>query len=524
MINKKSFKKLIILTMLLFALAFSFYLYGTKSSIYIVYTADIQGFIRPHEDFDWSRSNKQIAGGSANLGAVVNKIRASAKRKGGFILLDTGDFFQGAPEGNFFKGHSLIEIMNALGYDAITLGDRDFAFGEQNLRNLAREAQFPFLGANIIEERTGNPPDYIKPYIIKNIKGIKVGIIGLTTPLLKYHTLPENIKGLKFLPPLETAKKYVSQLKKEDVNFIILLSHIGLEQDLEIVEKVHGINVIIGSNDKEGWRLEELNIVKNDTIIVTSWEKGAEIYPLQFIFDRKSNEIIKYKQKKIYLDVAKFKPDQKIQKIVEKYIKLTNLKKEEVIGYSKETLTRAIDKESTLGNWIADVLRTTFQADIALVGGLKSDLEKGDITMGDIYNISPIIDKLEIRGFNVAVLELTGESIKYLLERSLGWAQEFSKYGILQVSGLKVTYDPQKEAGKRILEITINGKELDPGKTYKVVINDYLASGGDSYYDIIKAKNRRETGLMTFDVLVEYVKTHSPIEVPSAEGRIVRLE
>ena len=177
-----------------------------------------------------------------------------------------------------------------------------------------------------------------------------------------------------------------------------------------------------------------------------------------------------------------------------------------------------------MGNWIADILRQNTNADISFIGGVQADLKEGKIQAGEIYNVLPIIDRLDVQGFNIAVLELSGEKIKNILEHSVGWALENSKYGILQVSGLKMTYNSKQKKSSRVLDVHINNEELDPNKIYRVAVNGYLASGGDGYYDIITAEKRYDTGLMDFDVLVEYVKAHSPITAPPLEGRIVRIE
>ena len=176
---------------------------------------------------------------------------------------------------------------------------------------------------------------------------------------------------------------------------------------------------------------------------------------------------------------------------------------------------------------MADVLREKTGADIAFVGGLQADLKKGEITVGDIYKILPIIHKLEVLGFNVAVVELTGEEIKDTVEHSVGWVLDNSQGGtrhILQVSGLNFAYDPKAPIYQRIKEVSVNGEDLKPDRVYRVAVNGYLAAGGNRYYNIQFAENRWETGLMAFDVLVEYVKIHSSITAPPLAGRIVRIE
>lgn len=522
-------KRLLILSSFVIVLSvflfYALYLRG-KSNITIIYTSDLQGFIVPHIEPWPDIKGKQMMGGSAYLATHLKKERAIVKKNGrAFLLLDSGDIFFGTPEGHFSRGSCVIEIMNALGYDAMTVGDRDFAFGEENLRNLAKQARFPFLGANIISEDTGKHPDYIKPYLIKEFNGIKVGIIGVTTPLMEKYTLPKHIKGLKFISPIPTVKKYASLLEEKGVHLIVLLSHLELDLDKELVREIPGIDLVIGGNDKKGWRELYADPI-HGTIIGEHWNKG--LCPMRFnlILDSHKNKIIKYHIKDTDIFVRDFEPDQEIATIIQRYSKEMNEKMDTDIGYAETSLTRSIDRESTLGNLVADVLKARFQADVALCAGLEADLKKGEINIGDIYEILPIINRLDVHDFNVAILELTGEDIKNILEHSVGWVLENSKDGkkhILQVSGLNYAYDPKLPRYHRVKKVLVDGEELKPGKIYKVAVNGYLAAGGDRYYDIQFAENRKETGVMAFDVLVEYIKEHSPITAPPLEGRIVRL-
>lgn len=513
----------IVFIILLMIISFHVLFLRANKAVAIIYTTDIQGFITPHDcSAIWPEFKRGVlTGGSAYLSTYIKREKVLAKRRNrSFFLVDTGNFFSGQAEGYFLKGTSMIEIMNVLGYDAMAIGPKDFAFGQENIRNLAKIANFPFLSANIVKEDTDKNVDYIHPYIIKEYEGLKIGVIGVTNPLI----FSENIKGIKILDPILTAKKYVSLLKNARVNLIVILSNLGLEGDKRLAQEVQGINIIIGGNDRSGYReLWPFYIdSKNKTVIVETWEKLSFCYKLDLILDNKG-KIIKFKPKWNYLLITKFRSDPDIQVIVQKYEEVVREKKKEVIGHIQIGLMKSKDKESTLGNWVADILRQKTKADIALVAGLQTDLRRGEVTLGDVYNILPIIDRLEVVGFNLAILEITGEQIKDILEVGVSYGLEKGE-GILQVSGLKYSYDLKRKRWDRVVEVTVNGERLDLGKTYKVAVNGYLAAGLGGYYKIKDAKNRYDTGLMDFDVLVEYIKTHSPIIAPPLEGRITRIE
>lgn len=525
---KKIFCYILIGFILLVILLYSFIL-NTKKIISIVYTTNSQGYIIPHEDI-WQRLAKNpLTGGSASFSTFVGKQKIWIKRRNGFLLLlDTGNFFQGTQEGNFFRGSSVIEIMNAIGYDAMAVGELDFVFGQDNLEKLSKEAKFPFLCANIISEKTNKSPDYIKPYIIKEYEGTKIGIIGVISPLINQNILPENLKGLRFQDPIYVLNNYVSALREKGANIIIVLSSLGFENDKKLSEEVRGINFIIGGNlyEEDICREPEYFDPIRNVCIVKTWDRLMAAYRLDLILNKR-RALLKYKNLFFDLYPKLFKPDPIIQEIIYKYNKKIKQIKAEAIGYTESDLLRSIDSESTLGDWTADLIRKKTGADIAFCAGLQADLKKGPISIADIYNICPILDKSNIKNFNVAILEFHGDQIMDILERSVDWVSENNKNaqrGILQVSGLKITYDPKAPVKHRIKGALINEEPLSKYKIYKVAVNDYLASGGDSYYEILFTKKVRNTGLFTFDILMEELKRNPNIPKKEIEGRIIKLE
>lgn len=492
-----------------------------QSGLTILYTTDIQGRLDAFEDFYIESIPKPIIGGIAYFASYVEKERKAAKKKKWpIIFLDTGNLFSGSLESNLSNGKLLIDVMNNLKLDALAIGNKDYVFGEDNLRELSKKATFPFLSANIIKEG-GESVDYLKPYIIKDYPKFKVGIIGMTRPL-EYEFLLKDVRGLKFIEPEAALSKYIPIIKKEKANLIIVLSNLGLEEDIKLAKKFKDIDVLIGGNDEEGHRSSFLfSYIINKAIIPDTYHKAAMGYSLDLMMD-KHKKIKRYQMRESDLYINRLKPDLKTQAIIKKYKNdIINMK--EKIGYAETTLTISKDEESTLGSWIGDAIRQITKADIVLIAGLQTDLKQGEITIADIYNILPVINKLGIVGFNLAIFELTGEQIKELLEAGVSYGLEDGK-GVLQVSGLKYSYDLKRKKWDRIVDVNIDGEKLNLSKTYKVAANGYLASGVGGYYIVKDTKRRYDTGLMDFDVLVEYIKEHSPITAPPLVKRIVRIE
>lgn len=499
MFKKRSFVLLIVTGLLIGG--YFFYQGLSKEKVIILYTNDLQGRILPYEARWVEGEEKPLVGGNAALATCLKGMRYD-------LFLDAGDFFQGTPEGDFTGGESVIEIMNELGYDALTLGNHEYDQGNENVKRLAELARFPFLSANIIDEKTGERVKYAKPYIIKEIKGIRFGIFGLTTST-------SICEGLKFEEVIPAAKECLKELEgKADI--IIGLTHLGFDEkedkevtDYQLAESVPGIDIIFGGHYEKELYPPAIS-PKYKTIICQTRGNGAYLGQLDLVIDKQKKKIIEHKGRIITLWVDEYPPDEEVASLVERYASKVRKVMDEVIGEASEAIKRDPEaeakEESALGNWQADLMREFAQTDISLQNsfGIRGDILKGKITKRDIYNISPF-------GNTLVTMELAGEEIRRIMEESVGGA------GILQVSGLKVLYDPEKPKGERILEIEIKGKSLKPRKTYSLVTNSFLAENVEPFK---KGKNIRNTKVKLRDLEEEYIRSNSPIKSPGIQGRI----
>jgi len=186
--------------------------HSQQAEIRILHINDLHGFVEPHR----SLGSNELFGGIAFLAGKVEKLRLEKHT----LLLSAGDMTQGHNWANLFQGASVIDLMNVMRFDALVLGNHEFDFGQEVLKKRISEAKFPVLGANV------EGLDGIKPYIIKEMEGVKVAIIGVTTEDTPASTHPRNVVGLKFLSPIETVENYIKDLTKR-VDLVIVLSHLG---------------------------------------------------------------------------------------------------------------------------------------------------------------------------------------------------------------------------------------------------------------------------------------------------------
>ncbi|HQI25292.1 MAG TPA: bifunctional UDP-sugar hydrolase/5'-nucleotidase, partial [Smithella sp.] len=262
----------------------------------ILHLNDFHGFAEPQR----LSGSAQTAGGLSFLAGSINQFRKHQPT----LLLAAGDFIQGHPWTNLFEGKSTIEAMNVMGFSAMVLGNHEFDFGQDVLKKRIAEAAFPVLAANV----RGFPS--VKPYVIKDISGLKVGIIGLITEETSTTTHPKNVEGLIFSPVIDTAQQLVRELRNK-TDLIIILSHLGLPADVALAGAVEGIDIIVGGHSHT--RVEKPMIVRN-TLIVQAWEHGKVLGVLDVTVRNK--KISGHEGRLIVIDPVQNKPDPPVAQIV----------------------------------------------------------------------------------------------------------------------------------------------------------------------------------------------------------------
>jgi len=469
-------------------------------NLVILHTNDTHGHVKPFPFED-----QGIVGGDAKRMTFFNEKR---NVKGiNLLILDAGDAFQGTPLSGMFQGFVDIQMMNYLGYDAMTVGNHEFDYGQSVLLQRIGQAKFPVLSANIIVDKTGRP--FADPFTIVERGGHKIAIIGLTTPDAPTTTHPRNVEGLSFLDPIEVAKVLVpTLLGKADI--VIALTHLGVDEDIKLANAVPGISVIVGGHSHTDLRVP---MKVGDTLIVQDFQWGINVGMLKLSFsgDRQHGYKIKYFDEKIVPMDKTMQGEENLKKLVAQYDDQVRTKMEIVIGTAESNLpdTNARSAETELGNLVADVYRGYAKTDVAFTngGGIRSSLRKGAITLGDVYTVLPFDNFVE-------TCTMTGEQLKKLLDES---ATQIGKGGFPCVSGLAFgIYD-----GKAY-EVEVGGKPLDPSATYTVATNDFLVAGGDGYTAFSQASDVKSTGKIIRDVFMEYVKATKDIDA-KLESRVYFL-
>ena len=394
------------------------------------------------------------------------------------LLLNAGDVVHGTTFATISRGESVIDVMNQMGFDAMTAGNHDFNYGYQRLVELNNRANFPILASNVINQDGSHIIDSDK---IIEIDGVKIGIFGLATEETKTKSSPANTEGLTFANSVETAQNEVNNLRNQGAQIIICLSHLGEDKESKetstmIAENVEGIDLIIDGHSHT--ELQNGRYVGN-TLIAQAKAHGYFIGDVTLLLDKDNKIVSKSASLKPYARMKHLYANKEtlaqIEAVSNEYKKVLD----QNVGQTSVDLEGAREmvrtRETNLGNYITDAMIKATSADVAITngGGIRDSISAGNITKGDVLTVFPFT--------NFAVtLEVPGSVIKEALEHGLTDAPN-SAGKFPQIGGMMVKYDSTRQAGDRVTEITIAGEAIDPNKNYNLVTNDFMSIGGDGY-------------------------------------------
>lgn len=547
----------------------------------VVGTNDVHGWVAPHRT-SLKGGLEVREGGAATFAGYVARLRAD--NPGGVVLLDGGDMFQGTLVSNLGEGAVVIDVYNHLGYTAACVGNHEFDYGPVGpspvprkagedplgaLKERIKQARFPILSANTREAATGQRPAWLgnDGTHLVTMNGVKVGIIGLTTPSTPETTNPTNVVSLRFEPLTPAILEGARSLRERGAEVVLGVAHAGGRcpkldnpRDMSSCELnngeiysvleplppgtldalvaghthqvmghfIHGVPVIETNGLGRMFGYIELFVDPVSRKVLPERTRIQAAIPLCVQVDQASGSCDGRKlrdQAEVKLVPATFLgapvvPDAAVETLIAPALAHVEQEQRRELGVTVPVaLKRDYNAESPIGSMLADSLRAAASADVAMMnpGGLRADLDAGPLTFGDIYEVLPFDN-------TVSLVSMTGEELQRLLQLV------FSGRGVFQVSGLKVSLakcpGPQRFQGATLA----NGKPLQPGKLYRVAMPDFLARGGDGLGVVLETlpPGRIDLGLArpanVRDELIAYWQAQKkPLTAPPA-GRVSYVE
>lgn len=476
----------------------------------------------------------ECIGGAARLVTALKQERDKLAGQN-VLFLDAGDNFQGSLFYTTYKGKAEGEFLNQMKPDAMTLGNHEFDDGEDAIAPFLEAAQFPVTTANVKPNAQSKLGDRVKPSVVLDIGGQKIGIVGgLTNDVVDIAspgpniTIEDDVKAM-------TAE--VEKLKAEGVNKIIALTHIGYVRERDVIAKIPGVDVVVGGHSHsllsntdpkaEGpypTMVDNPDGYKVPVVQAASYSKY--LGEIKIVFD--DNGVVKEATgAPIFLDKSITPDEAVLARIKELGAPIEELKAKEVsestkpIDGSRETC-RA--RECEMGNLVADAILDRVKGQgVQIVfqngGGLRASIDGGVVTMGEVLTVLPFQNTL-------ATFQITGKDVVDALENGASQLEEGAGR-FAQVAGLKYSFDKSQPAGSRIKDVQVKEGDawapIDPAKTYLVATNNYVRQGGDGYK--VFATNGKEAydyGPGLEQVVADYLGAHRPY-TPYLDGRITEI-
>lgn len=477
----------------------------------ILSTNDTHGQLLPRT---FRGSGDALVGGSAALAAWLSEARRSSECP--VFLLSAGDVMQGTAISNLERGASTIEAFNAIGYDAAALGNHEFDWGIEVLRERIQQAEFPFLAANVFSKETGRRPEWLAPYVILERGDVRVGVIGLATASTPSTTRPWIVAGLEFRPIGETLRRIVPEVRALGVDFVVAVMHAGGfcrenegcsgEAITQLAEIGPAVDYAVTGHTHSYLR------TRVGSIPVSQSRSNTAAFGVERL-ERTPDGIVRGGLPVIRVPwVDSVTPDPVVAGIVEKYrarVAEVSERPLEITLAAPLTRSRGTRTGYGLGRLIADAQRAVAETEIAIMnnGGIRRDLPAGPLNYGDLLMLQPFENVL-VR------LRLRGDVLLAALEHALG-----ANGPDVHVSGLTIRYDPLGPDGARLVAVTLeDGAPLDPSRVYSVTVNDFMAGGGSGFSMLKDANPQDVTGIVDLDALIEYLRSlPQPVTAPAED-------
>ncbi len=529
----KKFKLIILLCLGLISLAAA-----EDLRLDIMWSNDVHGGIdRAKATFMNPQFPPQLGGG-ASAATLIKHVRSLSGSKRDNLLFDIGDFFQGRPVGTVTKGVAVMDYMNKIGYDAMTIGNHEYDINESDLIKTLKMAKFPVLSSNIVERSTGKIPEYLKPYTIIEKMGARIGVLGMTTTDTEKMSFPENIKNIDFLPEKEEVAKWVRHLRQvEKVDIVIVIGHAGLPYDVEatylsrydnkgnpipqeryaawgydaqeIAREVEGIDLFIGGHMHRGVPKPWIDPV-TQTMVIQGYAYGSNLGWIILTIDPETKTISGYESpavregSMITLFEDQFIPDEEIGATINAQVAIAEKGMDEIIGSAGVYLSRTnVDAQSLMGNTICDAMRAEVNADFSFLnlGGVRADIPSGPVNYRNVFDVMPF-DNM------VVSFKCTGEFLRKIIEtRVVG-----SRHGLV-VSGANVVYSKKRPDMDRVTSLKVGGQTWDPKKIYTCTTTDFLMQGNAGLTLLTQVPEADITyhQINLRDAIVHYFKNNSPV-------------
>lgn len=447
-----------------------------------------------------------LAENGKNPGAakLAGYLRSEQEQHPDALLVSAGDMFQGSAESNLLHGKTVGDFMNAVDFDVMTLGNHEFDWGLRVLQERRQQAVFPYLAANVFVKSTQQRVDFVQPYQVVQRGGVRIAIIGLATPETAYKANPAIVGGLTFADPVAVVNELVPRLRHQGADVIIVVSHLDSWQNASgeitgdaarLALGVHDVDAIVSGHSHQvvAGRV-------NGVPIVQAGYNGRYVGKISLRYDPQTHRVRQSEPSVVVVADTDAAPAVDVQMLMAQAQQEILPVKNAILGNNQQELShdRTQMLVTPLGQWVTDSMKQAAGVDIAFqnMGGLRTALPAGAVTMGKLYEVMPFDNTL-------VTMQLTGRQVRQVLAEGIGRKE----IGTLQYAGLQLVYRLQRDGQGQLAEVLLaDGQPLLDDTWYRVVTNDFMAAGGDGFTIFKQGRNIRETGIALRDVIANTIQ------------------
>ncbi|MDX2281854.1 MAG: bifunctional metallophosphatase/5'-nucleotidase [Saprospiraceae bacterium] len=491
----------------------------------ILQTTDVHCQIHPHDELFWENDQMVFrkTAGYAHLATLFEQTRKSNPNT---FIVDTGDMFQGSELSVKTTGKAMQPILNGLGYDLYLPGNWEVVYYKKNMQTLLGGLDAPKICANMYHDLAdGKKGELIfPPYFTWSRLGVKIGFLGYTDPLVPLRQSPAYSKGIIYTKPEENLAYYVQVLREqEQCDFIIMLSHLGLSQQIALsnMPECAGVNYIFGGDTHERVRVP---IEGKYAKVVEPGAFGSFVGRLDLKI--KDGKIVGEQYELMEVSPRKYKAQKQMTQLIQEMEAPFTAEIEKVVGYSKVPLYRYFVIENTIDTLILDALSWKVSADIVLSNGFRFCPPRSTpnanglipITEGYIFDMLPVDAR-------VRTAKVSGAELRVWLEKELNnvFSKDASKrFGgwVVKMRGMEITFNAFGEQGKRVQSVQVGGQPLQPDHIYSVAACEREGDPATMLCRIPNVQEGKNLDFTLHPVLKEYLAAHSPVSpLPKGSAR-----
>jgi 5'-nucleotidase len=470
---------------------------------------------------------------AALMAGAIRDLRANASHT---IVVAAGDLVGASPiESSLLRDEPAVDLLGRLGLEVSAAGNHEFDHGVQELVRLQKRAGYDWLAANVVERASGRT--LLPPYAIREFGGVAVAFIGVALRSTPQIVSPAGVRGYEFRDEAASVNALVPELRARGVEAIVVLIHEGGRSStppgadgcanfegpiIGIVKRLdRAVDLVVSGHTHEAYTCEV-----DGRTVTSALSYGRVLTAIDVTLDRATRDVKTARAKNYVLESAGFVADPHIAAEVTRVKAISAPRAERVVGHMRGELTQSPNEsgESNLGDVVAhahlEAMRPAgAQAAFTNPGGLRAPIAgrgpRGEVTFGQLYAAQPF-------GNNLVAITLTGAQVLRVLESQ--WRSAAQRVRILQVAGITYSWDGSKPPGQRVIRgsVRVAGAPIEPGASYRIVVNSYLADGGDGF-SVFREGADRQGGPLDVEALEQYF-TGRALKAAAPGERITRVD